>query len=137
MANKIYYMQTESGEVFTTYHPEYHKGDIQLPQAKGKALHIQQTKERVKKILSDVDTIYGIVRKVSQSGMSRDIDLYIIKDNKLVYLTGYASTILGYSMSKDRGMTVQGCGMDMVFHCVISLAQSVGIDYETIRSEII
>ena len=137
MANKIYYMQTESGEVFTTSHPEYHKGNIQLPQAKGKELYIKQTKDKVKQMLSGVDTIYGIVRKVSASGMSRDIDLYIIQDNRPIYLTGYASIILGYSMSKDRGMKVKGCGMDMVFHCVNSLAQSVGIDYETIRSEII
>lgn len=137
MANKTFYMQAESGEVFITFNPEYHKNDLQLPQTKGKALYIQQTKEKVKRLLSGVDTIYGIIRKVSASGMSRDIDLYIIKDNKPVYLTGYASIILGYSMSKDRGMKVQGCGMDMVFHCVSSLAESVGIDYKIIRSEII
>lgn len=137
MSNTFKYMQSATGEVFQTRHPEYHKDDTLLPQAKGKALHIQQTKEKVKAILDGVDTIYGIVRKVSASGMSRDIDLYIIKDNKLQYLTGYASVILGYTLSKDRGMKVQGCGMDMVFHCVSSLTSAVGIDYKSIRSEII
>lgn len=137
MSNSFKYMQAPTGEVFQTMNPEYHKNDALLSQAKGKALHIQQTKEEVKAILEGVDTIYGIVRKVSSSGMSRDIDLYIIKDNKPVYLTGYASIILGYSRSKDRGIKVGGCGMDMVFHCVSSLAEACGIDYKTIRSEIL
>lgn len=134
---KTYYMQDKFGDVFATDYPEYHKDDMQLPQAKGKEIYRQQTKEKVKAMLSGVNTIYGIVRKVSASGMSRDIDLYIIKDNQLQYLTGYAAVILGYSMSKGRGMKVSGCGMDMVFHCVSSLASSLGIDYKTIRSEII
>lgn len=134
---KTYYMQDKFGNVFSTEYPEYHKDDIQLPQAKGKEIYRQQCKDKVKAMLEGVSTIYGIVRKVSSSGMSRDIDLYIIKDNQLQYLTGYASVILGYSMSKYRGMKVGGCGMDMVFHCVSSLAESVGIDYKTIRSEII
>ncbi len=69
--------------------------------------------------------------------MSRDIDLYVIRDNRPVYLTGYASTILGYPLSKNRGMRVGGCGMDMVFHCMSSLASSIGRDYKTLRSEII
>ena len=134
---KTYYMQTESGEIFQTMHPEYHKDAEKLPQAKGKELHRQQSIEKVKAMLEGVDTVYGIIRHVSASGMSRDIDLYIIKDNRPVYLTGYASTILDYPMSKNRGMKVCGCGMDMVFHCVSSLAQAIGRDYKTLRSEII
>lgn len=134
---KTYYMQDKFGNIFCTEYPEYHKDDIQLPQTKGKEMYKQQCKDKVKAMLEGVSAIYGIVRKVSSSGMSRDIDLYSIKDNQLQYLTGYASVILGYSLSKDRGMKVGGCGMDMVFHCVSSLAESVGIDYKTIRSEII
>lgn len=137
MSNQFKYMQSENGEVFQTINPEYHLAATLLSQAKGKAMHIQQTKEKVKAILEGIDTIYGIVRHVSASGMSRDIDLYIIKDNQLQYLTVYASVILGYTMSKNRGMKVGGCGMDMVFSCVSSLAKSVGIDYKSIRSEII
>lgn len=137
MANQFKYMQSVTGEVFQTLHPEYHKNDTLLSQKEGKALHIKQTKEKVKAMLQGVDAVYGIVRKVSSSGISRDIDLYIIKDNRPVYLTGYASVILGYSLSKDRGMKVGGCGMDMVFHCVSSLVESCGIDYKSIRSEII
>jgi hypothetical protein len=130
-------MQDTDGSIFQTANPEYHKQAEKLPQAKGKELYRAQCIEKVLALLENVDTVYGIVRHVSASGMSRDIDLYIIKDNAPVYLTGYASTILDYPMAKSRGMKVGGCGMDMVFHCVSSLAYAIGRDYETLKSEII
>lgn len=131
---KFTYMQ-QDGEIFQTMHPEYHKDAENLPQAKGKELYREQCKQKLSKMLENVDTVYGIVRHVSASGMSRDIDLYIIADNRPVYLTGYASTVLGYPMSKNRGMKVCGCGMDMVFHCVSSIADAIGRDYKTLKSE--
>ena len=134
--SKFIYMQ-QDGEVFQTMHPEYHKDAEKLPQAKGKELYREQCKQKLSKLLESVGTVYGIVRHVSASGMSRDIDLYVIKDNQMIYLTGYASTVLDYPMSKNQGMKVGGCGMDMVFHCVSSLAQAIGRDYKTLRSEII
>ena len=134
---KTYYMQSETGEVYQTRSPEYHPNDNQLPQARGKELYREQCKQKLSKLLENVDTVYGIVRHVSSSGMSRDIDLYIIQDNQLVYLTGYASTVLDYPMAKNRGMKVGGCGMDMVFHCVSSIAYAIGREYKNLRSEII
>lgn len=130
---KFHYMQDDQS-VFMTASPEYHPKATKLPQARGKELYRLQSIEKVKAMLEGVDTVYGIVRHVSASGMSRDIDLYIIKDNRPVYLTGYASTILGYPMAKNRGMKVGGCGMDMVFHCVDSLGRSIG---KNLKSEII
>lgn len=134
---KTYYMQSETGEIFQTMHPEYHKDAEKLPQAKGKELYREQCKQKLAKMLESVGTVYGIVRHVSASGMSRDIDLYIIADNRPVYLTGYASTILDYPMSKNQGMKVGGCGTAMVFHCVSSIADAIGRDYKTLKSEII
>lgn len=133
---KFHYMQ-QDGEVFQTMHPEYHKDAEKLPQAKGKELYREQCKQKLSKLLESVETVYGIIRHVSASGMSRDIDLYVIKDNQMIYLTGYASTVLDYPMSKNRGMKVCGCGMCMVFHCVSSLAYAVDRDYKTLKSEII
>jgi hypothetical protein len=134
---KLYFMQDTDGTIFQTANPEYHKQAEKLPQAKGKELYRAQCIDKVKTMLENVSTVYGIVRHVSASGMSRDIDLYIIADNRPVYLTGYASTILDYPMAKSRGMKVGGCGMDMVFHCVSSLAYAIGRDYKTLKSEII
>ena len=134
---KFYFMQDTDGSIFQTANPEYHKQAEKLPQAKGKELYRSQRIDKVRTMLENVDTVYGIVRHVGASGMSRDIDLYIIRDNRPVYLTGYASTILDYPMAKNRGMKVGGCGMDAVFHCVSSLAYAIGRDYKTLKSEII
>ena len=134
---KFYFMQDTNGTIFKTTNPEYHKLGEKLPQTKGKELYRAQCIDKVKTMLDGIDTVYGIVRHVSASGMNRDIDLYIIADNRPVYLTGYASTILDYPMAKNRGMKVGGCGMDMVFHCVSSLAHAIGRDYKTLKSEII
>ena len=134
---KTYYMQDAMGFVFTSEKPQFHPEDTILTPKAGKAALRAQSIETVKGFLEGVNTVYGIVQHVSSSGMSRDIDLYIIKDNRLQYLTGYVSNILGYPMSKNRGMRVSGCGMDMVFHCVSSLAEACGIDYKNLRSEIL
>lgn len=134
---KTYYMQYSGGIVFHTPDPKYYPNAKQLSQAEGKRLHRAQAVEKVKTMLQGVETIYGIVRHVSASGMSRNIDLYIIKDNQPVWLTGYASIILGYKLAKDRGMVVGGCGMDMVFHCVSTLCEACGIDYRSVRSEVL
>lgn len=134
---QLYYMQHNDGSVFETANPQYHGDCKQLSQSEGKRLHRAQTVEKVKCMLAGIDTVYGIVRHVSASGMSRNIDLYIIKDNRPVYLTGYASIILGYRLTKDRGMVVGGCGMDMIYHCVSTLCDACGIDYRCIRSEVL
>lgn len=134
---KFYFMQEADGTIFQTTNPEYHRQAEKLLWVKGKELYRAQCIEKVRAMLENVDTVYGIVRHVSASGMSRDIDLYIIADNCPVYLTGYASTILNYPLAKSRGMKVGGCGMDMVFHCVSSLAYAIGRDYKTLKSEII
>lgn len=96
-----------------------------------------QTVDKVCNMLQGVDTVYGIVRKVSASGISRNIDLYVIKDNQPVYLTGYASIVQDYKLAKDRGMVVGGCDMDMVSHCVSTLCEACGIDYRNVRSEVL
>lgn len=129
---KSYYMQEQSGEVFETPNPEYHKECKVLSAAEGKRL---QYIEMITPWIKEAGKVYGIVRKVSASGMSRNIDLYIIRNNEMVYLTGYATKILGWKLARGRGLVVSGCGMDMVFHTVSTLCEACGIDYKTVRSE--
>lgn len=76
-------------------------------------------------------TVYCIVRRVSASGMSRDISL--------VYFDGdpngehsadrhpcyRAAKVLGWRYVERNGhsaIRVQGCGMDMCFHAVYELS---------------
>lgn len=130
-------MQSASGEVFETCNPEYHKDCKVLPAAEGKRLQRLQYIEMIAPWIKEAGKVYGIVRKISASGMSRNIDLYIIRGNDMVYLTGYAAKILCWKLAKDRGIVVRDRGMDMVFHTVSSLVEACGIDYKTIRSEAI
>jgi hypothetical protein len=69
------------------------------------------------------DTVYCILRHVSQSGMSRIIDLVTIKDDK-VYHVGYnAARALGLKYDRDKqGVRISGCGMDMGFALVYDLS---------------
>jgi hypothetical protein len=80
----------------------------------------------LRKIIKPGDTVYTVLRHVSASGMSRRIDLYAIRKNELVYLTGYAAKALDMKRhpSKD-GLTVGGCGMDMGFAIVYDLSRTL------------
>jgi hypothetical protein len=82
-------------------------------------------RKMLKKFLRPGATVYTVLRYVSQSGMSRRIDLYTIgRDAKrkpvVMYLSGYAAVLMGYPRP-DNGIKVQGCGMDMGFHLVYNL----------------
>lgn len=68
-------------------------------------------------------TVYSIVRHVSNSGMSRVIDFFVIVDNKPRNITYLMEDLLDYKYDKyNSGIKVGGCGMDMCFHCVYSLS---------------
>ena len=72
--------------------------------------------------LSKDDTIYTILRHVSQCGMTREISLLTFKDNEPRHLNYHASEILGLSQGKQDGLRVSGSGTDMGFHLVYSLS---------------
>lgn len=128
---KFTYMQDASGHVFQTANTEYHEESKVLTKAEGSRLHRLQCIESVKGLLTGCDTVYGIVRHVSASGMSRNIDLYTIKDNAPIWLTGYAAIICGNRLAKGGGMVVGGCGMDMVHHAASSLVEACGLGYKS------
>jgi hypothetical protein len=69
--------------------------------------------------------IYCVLRSVSKSGMSRVIDFYTIENDKPQYLSGLISMALSYRMAKNGGLVVGGCGMDMGFHVVYTVASVI------------
>lgn len=76
----------------------------------------------LRKILKPGDTVYTVLRHVSSSGMTRRIDLYVIRKNALMYLSGYAAKAIGLRRHRTReGIVVGGCGMDMGYHLVYEL----------------
>lgn len=74
------------------------------------------------------DTVYTMLRKVSASGMSRQISLFIVRDGAILPITGRVADVLGYKTTdKNPGgnwaIRVDGAGMDMGFHLVYNLGR--------------
>lgn len=86
-----------------------------------------------KKYCPKGSTVYTVIRSVSRSRMSRVIGLVVIVPGKpgeepVMFHPNYsAARVLGYRMAPGSvdGLKVSGCGMDMGFHVVYSLAQAV------------
>jgi len=78
----------------------------------------------LKKILKPGDTVYTVLRKVASNGMSRHIDVYVIRNNRPRWLTGYVATACGWRRAEQGhgALLISGCGMDMGFHVVYSLS---------------
>ena len=83
--------------------------------------------ETLKKYVKKDSTLYVILRHVSRSGMSRSISV-LAKDPKgnMIDLTFPASVFLDYSIDKKNGgVKIGGCGMDMGFALVNTLAVKI------------
>lgn len=88
----------------------------------------------------DGTTVYAKVNKVSASGMSRNIGLYVampapegknqsvVNSAHVVDISYHAAHALGwpYKDGYNGGVRVSGCGMDMMFHTVHSLSYAMG-----------
>ena len=90
-----------------------------------------QEKERAKTLILDLldtgadrPTIYTILRRVSASGMNRDISLKVVKGGQIYDITYYAGALLDLRLTRSshNALKVNGCGMDMGFHLVYELA---------------
>ena len=69
------------------------------------------------------ETVYTTLKHCSRSGMSRVIDLYIMRDNVPLRISWSVGTLLeGYDL-KHGGAKASGCGMDMGFHLVYELSR--------------
>jgi hypothetical protein len=69
--------------------------------------------------------VYTGVDHVSRSGMSRHISVYVVHKGEICDVTGWVGLVLGYRRSRDGGLVVGGCGMDMGFHVVYSLGRTM------------
>ena len=83
--------------------------------------------EYLKSSLKDGDTIYTSVQHVSQSGMTRDIKIIKINENRPYNFNYYVSKALGYRI-KNNGVRIGGCGMDMGFAIVDHLSSVLNIN---------
>lgn len=116
------FFELKGGLVIETYNPEFYKDDKRLTKAEGMAKRKAWAHDRLLELLKHGDTVYTVLRHVSASGMSRRIDVYIMKDNRPQYLSGYVSSLIGWKLHDNGGIVVGGCGMDMGFHLVYTLS---------------
>lgn len=97
-----------------------------------KKTRFEESKDMIKRILHNGDTVYCILRSVSKSGMSRRIDFYVFKDGTKYFLTNAIAEVLGLGYNTEdwrqsKGARVNGCGMDMGFACVNDLGAMLNL----------
>ncbi|AYD82169.1 hypothetical protein KNU13_gp83 [Gordonia phage Turuncu] len=82
--------------------------------------------DRLREILPPGSTVVTIVKHVTASGMGRTIQPVTVYNGAVFDLTGYVARVVGWKVDTDRGgVYVQGCGMDMGFHLVYTLARTI------------
>lgn len=70
--------------------------------------------------------VYTNLRGVSRSGMLRKITVHLPLDGGIADVTWLVARAIGYTLDgKTGGLKVGGCGMDMGFHVVYSLAYAL------------
>ena len=79
----------------------------------------------LKKLCKPGATVWTVLRHVSASGMTRWIDLYVIKKNEPMRITWHVSQLVGTYDRKREALKVGGCGMDMGFHVVHNLSYAL------------
>lgn len=141
---KTYYVESisngiETGFVMAVDSMRYYSDEKQYKPI-GKAEFERKKKARslemLNRYLQKDDTVYSVIRHVASSGISRQIDFYAIgEDRKPVYLSGYIEDVLPYRRNKRGALVVSGCGMDMCFHVVYSLASAMYGDGYALKSE--
>ena len=75
------------------------------------------------------DVIFTRLNHVSASGMTRWLDLFVIRDNEPLRLTWSAAAATDYTYCDRReSLKIEGCGMDMGFSAVYSLGRALWPD---------
>ncbi len=111
-----------------------------MPKTKTDPVQYAEAVEKLKSWCPQGSRVYGVVRKVSSSGMSRRISFYVIKNNELIFLDGYIAHLGDFKRSprdKGEGLIVGGCGMNMIMHVVTTTAERLygrgdALSYETL-----
>ena len=68
-------------------------------------------------------TVWLVIRQVSRSGMYRHISVHAIQNNEIRWLSFHVANVLKWTYKdKTNAVGVGGCGMDMGFHLVYTLA---------------
>mgnify|MGYP006969594966 FL=1 len=80
----------------------------------------------LQELVPEGSTAFTEVTKVSKSGMSRHIKVLMPRGDQIENLSWYVAKLLGWKYKDNtRSIFVQGCGMDMGFSTIYTLAQAL------------
>lgn len=95
---------------------------------------MKHTKKQINEAYEHLSVMYGFeqthetyaqVTHVSKSGMLRYIKLYILENNRLYNISYHTALLIGESYNPDKGFKVTGCGMDMIYHAISRLNETM------------
>lgn len=99
-----------------------------------KDIQQQSAKKHLLTLIKPGDTVYCLTRHKSKSGMSRVIDLFVVKDNRIIRIGYSVAEFLDWKYSDEHGgIRVSGCGMDMGFNTVYCLSSKLFADAEGVE----
>ena len=119
------YIETKHGTIYRTSNPDYWPEAVKLSKQEGEKRYLQQSADELRALLPEGSRVYCVLRHVSDSGMTRNIDFYAIKGDRPIWLSSQIAFLCGYRTAKTRGLIVRGCGMDMGFSVVSNLAYAL------------
>lgn len=120
------YYRDPSGRVYGADYVPTLPGE-KLTQKAGKAAYRAQACADLRKLLKPGQTVYCNLRRVSKSGMSRDISLFIVQGKELRDITYLAAVAMDDNLANGNRTAIKigGCGMDMGFALVYNLGATL------------
>lgn len=125
------YMQTTSGEVFETGHPEFHAECKKLTESAGKLARRDYCRAKLLDLIVPNTTVYTVLRHCSASGMQRRISLFVVEGGAVRTIRKIdvlAADLLRVKLTAKEGIPTTGCGMDMGFELVYRLGSALWPD---------
>ena len=84
---------------------------------------VDYSKEMLLNYFPKGSTVHLVIRQVSRSGMYRHISVHGIKNNTVYHYSFHVAKVLEWTYKdKTNAVGIGGCGMDMGFHLVYTLA---------------
>jgi hypothetical protein len=115
------FYQYQTGEVYDYSFEPSNDEAVKLSNKAGKVARQKYCCRELRKLIKPGSTVYTILRNVSASGMSRQIDVIIVKRDGPRNISNYVADACGYTQHNGGPLKVGGCGMDMGFAVVYGL----------------
>ena len=123
------YFQSESGQIFESDYPEYHKNETRMTAKAGKAAYRAQACADLREFITPGTKVYCVLKSRARSGMSREIQLLVATNvngaTDLRDITCLAGIATDTRVGKNGGLVMGGCGVDMGFAAVYSLGHAL------------